>query len=169
MSAPPSTTLRRAVDADAATILRWRNHPEVRRVMFTEHEISAAEHARWWASLKTRDDYQLLVIEHKATPCGVVTFSRCADDNTAWLWGFYLDPDGFADGLERLRAWNGMEVASLAWAQAQLAANEVRCEVFAFNTAVLQMHLRHRFRETGRYQRRRGEAIFEVVQLARKP
>jgi UDP-4-amino-4,6-dideoxy-N-acetyl-beta-L-altrosamine N-acetyltransferase len=161
------TTLRPAHDEEFATVLAWRNHPEVRRVMFTDHEIPEAEHLRWWSRVMADPDYRLLVVEHDARPCGVVTFSRLSDADHCWLWGFYLAPDAFADGLERLRAWNGMEVASLAYARDALGCREVRCEVFAFNTAVLQMHLRHRFVETGRYARPRGDETLDVVKLAR--
>ncbi|GAA5181615.1 hypothetical protein GCM10025771_28950 [Niveibacterium umoris] len=163
------TRLRRATENDLATILRWRNHPEVRRVMFTDHEITEAEHLAWWSRVHDDPAYRLLLIEHRDTPCGVVTFSRMDVAAATWLWGFYLDPEGFADGLERLRAWNGMELASLAWARSELECVELRCEVFAFNTAVLQMHLRHRFIETGRYMRQRGSESLEVIQLSRKP
>lgn len=169
MSAAAGTSLRPAVDADCMTVLSWRNHPEVRRVMFTDHEIAEAEHRAWWQRATHAEDYRLLIIEHAGQPCGVVTFSRLAAAPDTWLWGFYLNPDGFADGLERLRAWNGMETASLTWARDQLGCSELRCEVFTFNSAVLQMHLRHRFRETGRYLRNRGDTTLEVVQLARKP
>ena len=161
------TTLRRATDSDIDTVRRWRNHPDVRRVMFTTHEISADEHAAWWQRTQRSADHRLLIIEHRGVPRGVVTFSRNAEAIATWLWGFYLDPDGFDDGTERLRAWHGMEVASLNWAQLELRATEVRCEVFAFNTAVLQMHLRHRFKEVGRYLRERDGESLEVIQLSR--
>ncbi len=160
------TTLRPVRDEESATVLAWRNHPEVRRVMFTEHEIAAAEHAAWWTRVRSDADYCLLIIEHDECACGVVTFSRIADAADCWLWGFYLAPDAFPDGMERLRAWNGMEVASLAYARETLGCKDLRCEVFAFNTAVLQMHMRHRFSESRRYMRQRGDAELEVICLA---
>jgi UDP-4-amino-4,6-dideoxy-N-acetyl-beta-L-altrosamine N-acetyltransferase len=162
------TTLRLATDADIPMILRWRNHPEVRRVMFTDHEICEVEHLAWWARVRDDPAYRLLVIEHRGAACGVVTFARIANADACWLWGFYLNPEAFTDGSERLRAWNGMELASIEWARSALACAELRCEVFAFNTAVLQMHLRHRFAETARYTRVRADEQLDVVQLARK-
>jgi UDP-4-amino-4,6-dideoxy-N-acetyl-beta-L-altrosamine N-acetyltransferase len=164
----PPTGLRPAIDADRDTVMRWRNHPEVRRVMFTDHLIRAEEHDAWWARVMASPDHRVLIIQYGGKDCGVVTFTRMEAPST-WSWGFYLDPDAFAEGADRLRAWNGMEVSSLAWAREQLQASEVRCEVFAFNTAVLTMHLRHRFRETGRYLRERNGEQREVVQLARAP
>lgn len=47
----PRFALRPATDADMLTVLRWRNHPEVRQVMFTTHEIAEAEHRAWWQEI----------------------------------------------------------------------------------------------------------------------
>lgn len=162
-----ASLLRAAIDEDAERILAWRNHPEVRRVMFTDQLISASEHAAWWAHQRANPDYRLLVIEHGGEPCGVVTYSRIAEREACWLWGFYFNPEAFSDGTERLRAWASMEQAAIDYARDQLACRTLCGEVFAFNTAVLAMHLRYRFKETGRYLRQRGEASLEVVQLER--
>jgi len=40
--------LRPAAYADRDLILPWRNHPSVRAVSLTTHEIKPEEHARWW-------------------------------------------------------------------------------------------------------------------------
>lgn len=167
MNPPVLTRLRPAREEESATVLAWRNHPEVRKVMFTDHLISPEEHAAWWPRTRGNPDYRLLIIEYGDLPCGVVTFSRMADREACWLWGFYLNPDAFADGMDRLRAWNGMEQCSLEYAKTELACKTLCCEVFAFNTAVLAMHLRYRFKESGRYPRQRGGEALEVVQLER--
>ncbi|MBI5258798.1 MAG: GNAT family N-acetyltransferase [Burkholderiales bacterium] len=148
-------------------MLAWRNHPGVRRVMFTDHEIGADEHAAWWARVMASPRHRVLIVVHEGADCGVVTFTRHADEPDTWLWGFYLDPDAFTQPLHQLRAWSGMEQQSLWWAEHELQARRVECEVFAFNAAVLSLHKRHGFAEFGRYQRRRGDEQLEVVQLDR--
>lgn len=170
--AATATRLRAAIDADAAQVLAWRNHPAVRRVMFTDHTIGADEHRRWWQHVMASADHRILIVEHDERGCGVVTFSRTEPaaslaTGEAWSWGFYLDPDAFAPGADALRAWSGMESASLRYAADQLRAQRIDCEVFAFNAAVLALHKRHGFVERERYQRQRGEEAFEVVRLSR--
>ncbi len=162
-----ATLLRPAIDEDADRILAWRNPPEVRRVMFTDQLISVSEHAAWWARQRTNPDYRLLMIEHAGEPCGVVTYSRIPEREACWLWGFYFNPEAFSDGTERLRAWANMEQAAINYARDELACHTLCGEVFAFNTAVLAMHLRYRFQETGRYLRPRGDETLEVIQLER--
>lgn len=167
--APAAALLRPAGDADSATVRRWRNHPAVRRVMFTTHEIEEAEHAAWWQHMRTSDRHQVLLLRYEGRDCGVVTFTRdagAAHGDGLWHWGFYLDPDSFAHPLQQLRAWAATEQASLDWAVQRLTARRLACEVFADNRAVLQLHLRHGFAETGRYQRPRPGGSGEVVQLS---
>ncbi len=162
------TRLRPADDADAARILAWRNHPAVRRVMFTDHLIQPDEHAAWWSRVRLSPDHRVLVVVHGGIDCGVVTFTRHATQPDTWLWGFYLDPDAFSQPLQQLRAWSGMEQQSQRWAERELLARRIDCEVFAFNTAVLALHRRHGFVELDRYVRARGDEQLEVVRLYRE-
>jgi len=167
---PPgaATVLRRALDADSATVLSWRNHPGVRRVMFTDHPIASDEHAAWWQRVMASARHRVLIVVHGGRDCGVVTFTEQADHLGTWDWGFYLDPDAFTQPMDQLRAWSGMEQQAIAWAQQQLQARRIDCEVFAFNAAVLMLHKRHRFIERDRYQRQRGDESLEVVRLYRE-
>lgn len=170
MNKPPATLLRPATGADCATVLAWRNHPAVRRVMFTEHLIGPDEHAAWWNRVMASPDHQLLIVVHEGRDCGVVTFTRSRAEPAeaaVWDWGFYLDPDAFPQPLLQLRAWSGMEQASIAWADGPLQARRIDCEVFAFNAAVLALHKRHGFDERERYWRERSGESLEVVRLWR--
>ncbi|MFN3305244.1 MAG: GNAT family N-acetyltransferase [Roseateles sp.] len=167
MAAFVPSALRPATAADLAAIRQWRNHPTVRRVMFTRHEIGADEHAAWWARISESPRHRVLVLNCRGRDCGVVNFTADADTPRLWHWGFYLDPDAFTAPLAQLQAWGDMEKLSLQWAADELGADEIACEVFASNTAVLALHRRHRFQETGRYLRDCDGEQLEVVQLRR--
>lgn len=160
----PRFALRPATDADMLTVLRWRNHPEVRQVMFTDHEIAEAEHRAWWQGALQDPRYRLLICQWQGADVGTVNFSAITPEHCDW--GFYFDPEAF-EGLARLQAWHEMEKASLAYARDTLGCRRIRCEVFAFNTAVLAMHQRHGFQECGRYSRQRGGESLLVIQLER--
>lgn len=162
---PSPLTLRPASDGDSEMILGWRNHPEVRQVMFTNHRISPSEHAAWWRKAMADTRHRQLVMEWDGRPCGTVNFSNIDTANGCCDWGFYFDPDAFPDGLVRLRAWNEMEKQSMAYATNELHCPTIRCEVIDSNTAVLSMHRRYGFCETGRYQRIRGNEMLSVIRL----
>jgi UDP-4-amino-4,6-dideoxy-N-acetyl-beta-L-altrosamine N-acetyltransferase len=157
---------RQASDGDRVAVLRWRNHPDVRRVMFTDHEISEVEHQQWWERARSDARYRLLICQWEGRDVGVVNFSNI--DDSSCDWGFYFDPDAFGRGATQLRAWRDLEEASLEYAAEILGCHELRCEVFAFNRAVLAMHLRHGFVEVGRYVRQRDSELQEVIRLARR-
>ena len=47
----PLVTLRRLRPDDRDRLLAWRNAPEVAAYMYSDHEITAEEHARWFAGI----------------------------------------------------------------------------------------------------------------------
>ena len=54
MSAAPHVVLRPLAVTDRDRLLTWRNFPEIARWMYSDHAISAEEHARWFT--KTNND-----------------------------------------------------------------------------------------------------------------
>jgi RimJ/RimL family protein N-acetyltransferase len=133
--------LRPAAYADRDLILPWRNHPSVRAVSLTTHEIQPEEHARWWEK-----HWQSVLIyeDDRGTPAGVVIF----DGNT---WSFYLDTVGLGDRL--LPAWMRLEKEAVEYAFGTLGLETLGGETLADNTQVLALHRRFGFKETRRYER----------------
>jgi len=133
--------LRPAAYADRDLILPWRNHPSVRAVSLTTHEIRPDEHARWW---EKRWADVLIYETDDGTPAGVVIF----DGNT---WSFYLDVAGLGDRL--LGAWMRLEKEAVEYAFGTLGLQTLGGETLADNAQVLALHRRFGFRETRRYER----------------
>jgi UDP-4-amino-4,6-dideoxy-N-acetyl-beta-L-altrosamine N-acetyltransferase len=154
--------LRDATDADRDMVLRWRNHPQVRRSSFTTHEIAADEHQRWWSMVHADPARWLLIYEHNATPSGAVTFTTA---ESAAEWGFYLDVDGLERRGEMLPAWIGIERESISYAFDKVGATVLRGDVLASNAGVWRLHRRFGFTETGRYVREIDGLPREVVRV----
>jgi UDP-4-amino-4,6-dideoxy-N-acetyl-beta-L-altrosamine N-acetyltransferase len=154
--------LRDATDGDRAMVLRWRNHPQVRRSSFTTHEIAADEHERWWSAVHEDASRWLLIYEHGGAPSGVVTFHT---NGSAADWGFYLDVDGLEQRGEMLAAWIGIERESVSYAFDKVGATVLRGEVLASNAGVWRLHRRFGFAETGRYVREVDGLPREVVRV----
>lgn len=87
-----SCRIRAVVDADLPMLLSWRNHKDVRRFMFTQHEISLEEHHHWFAKVSTDDTRRLLLVEDFSGPLGYVQLSHVAFGGVA-DWGFYASPN----------------------------------------------------------------------------
>jgi UDP-4-amino-4,6-dideoxy-N-acetyl-beta-L-altrosamine N-acetyltransferase len=84
--------IRALGEGDLSTVLAWRNHPDVRRFMFTQHEIGLEEHQNWFAKASLDNSRRLLIVEEKNQALGYVQFSRVAKGGVA-EWGFYMQPD----------------------------------------------------------------------------
>ncbi|WP_232313170.1 hypothetical protein [Enterovibrio coralii] len=69
----------------------WRNTPEIREKMFSQHVIQPEEHARWFASIQGDDSKQFFIALSQGKPVGMMSFTGIKDG--AAEWGFYKSPD----------------------------------------------------------------------------
>jgi UDP-4-amino-4,6-dideoxy-N-acetyl-beta-L-altrosamine N-acetyltransferase len=160
---PPEVivSLRGAVEADVELIWRWRNHPTVRRVSFTTHEIGLAEHRAWFEAVRTDPTRRVLVYLHQGVPAGVVMFSDIDPMTRSAEWGFYLDIDGLDRSL--LAAWMRLEGDAIDYAFDVLGLSTLGGATLATNRPVLQLHQRFGFTEARRYVREVDGEPCEVV------
>lgn len=144
--------LREAQPHDLENIRRWRNHPRVREVSFTRHEISAKEHEAWWARLAEDPTRRLLIFECDGTPTGVVNFDDIHGDGVdagerSASWGFYLDLAGLEERGTGLSAWLGIQREALDYAFDTLGVDTLTGEVLEDNAVVRQANRRFGFVE----------------------
>jgi hypothetical protein len=147
--------LRPALDSERDTVLAWRNHPAVRAVSMTTHEIEPSEHAAWWSNNR----HKVLIYEDEGVPAGVVIF-----DGTTW--SFYLDVAGL--GPRMLPAWMRLEKEAIAYAFGTLGLTRLGGETLEENKQVLALHRRFGFRETRRYERSVDGIVKTVVVTERQ-
>lgn len=162
LCASPRMRLRPMADADLERVLAWRNHPDVRRTMYTSHVISAEEHAGWWRRASVDPTRRLLVAEHEGRPVGFVQFTGWSRDQGVAEWGMYA---GTLDvpGIGAL-----MEEVALEYAFGELALEKLSCEVLATNPGVVALHLAFGFRVEGvlRAHHRGDAGRVDVIRLA---
>lgn len=84
--------VRAMTATDLPMVLEWRNHPNVRRFMFTQHEITFQEHARWFVQASQDQTRRLLIIEENGHAIGYVQFTNLGPEGIS-DWGFYARPD----------------------------------------------------------------------------
>ncbi|MFD3405118.1 GNAT family N-acetyltransferase [Kribbella sp. NPDC058693] len=137
--------LRTATEADVDTIRRLRNQQANRDVSITSHEISADEHAAWWAKTSVDPSRRVLIYERDGATAGVVSFFDL--DGSSGAWGFFLDADGLAERGETLPAWIEVMREATAYAFDELGLDVLTGEVLEHNAVVRQMNRRFRFVE----------------------
>jgi RimJ/RimL family protein N-acetyltransferase len=137
--------LRPATEDDVDTIRRLRNQQANRDVSITAHEISADEHAAWWAKTSVDPSRRVLIYLRDGATAGVVNFFDLED--TTGSWGFFLDADGLAERGETLPAWIEIMREATAYAFDELGLEVLTGEVLEHNAVVRQMNRRFRFVE----------------------
>lgn len=138
----PTDTIRPLQADDLATVRAWRNHPDVRRHMFSTHEIAEAEHQQWFARQQADPSRRLWLFLRDGQALGFVHFSGVAPGGVA-EWGFYAAP-GAPKGTGR-----ALGQAALARAFGTEQLHKVCGQVLAGNTASLAFHRRLGFTEEG--------------------
>ncbi|TCC12252.1 GNAT family N-acetyltransferase [Kribbella soli] len=136
--------LRAATEDDVDTIRRLRNQQANRDVSLTSHEITAEEHAAWWAKISVDPSRRVLIYERDGI-AGVVNFFDL--EGSSGAWGFFLDADGLAERGETLPAWIEIMREATAYAFDELGLEVLTGEVLEHNTVVRQMNRRFRFAE----------------------
>jgi UDP-4-amino-4,6-dideoxy-N-acetyl-beta-L-altrosamine N-acetyltransferase len=130
------------VEQDLDLVLTWRNHPEVRRYMLTQHEITVTEHRAWFDRSSKSKTYASLVIEENGRPVGCVVFSDALPNLTS-DWSFYVAPGNPSGTGTRMCS------AALDFAFNEIHVHKVAARVLDFNGASIRIHRRLGFAHEG--------------------
>jgi UDP-4-amino-4,6-dideoxy-N-acetyl-beta-L-altrosamine N-acetyltransferase len=133
----------RAMSADdVMTVFAWRNHPDIRRSMFSQHEIGIEEHRRWFDTQSQDPRWHLLIYEQAGASMGFVALTQAARGQVA-DWGFYTAP-GAPKGTGR-----AMGRCALEHAFVRLGLHKVCGQAIEFNRPSIGFHLALGFRQEG--------------------
>lgn len=159
---PESTSvpslIRPMVRADLERVLAWRNHPDVRRYMYTQHEITLDEHQCWFERTLPDPKKHLLIFEENHQPLGFVNFNEAGQGGIV-DWGFYAAPDAPKGSGRQLGR------AALNHAFSQLKFHKVCGQALAYNQRSIQFHQSLGFEQEGilRDQHFDGERYHHVI------
>ena len=127
--------IRKVTDEDLPMVLAWRNHADVRRYMFTQHEIGLDEHRNWFAKASQDPSRCLLIVEEDKHAIGYVQFSKLEEGGVA-DWGFYARPDASKGTGRRLGTM------ALNYAFGSLKLHKICGQAIASNHASIAFHQR---------------------------
>lgn len=159
---PESSTvqsqMRAMVHSDMDLVLAWRNHPDVRRYMYTQHEISHDEHQQWFERANADPKKHLLIFVVAHQPLGFVHFTNTNSGGVA-DWGFYTAPDAPKGSGRQLG------IAALNHAFGQLELHKVCGQALAYNQPSIKFHHVLGFKQEGtlRDQHFDGEHYHHVI------
>ncbi|MBO9469658.1 UDP-4-amino-4,6-dideoxy-N-acetyl-beta-L-altrosamine N-acetyltransferase [Endozoicomonas sp. G2_2] len=128
--------------SDLESVLGWRNHPDVRRYMYTQHEISLDEHRKWFSRASQSDETHLLIFEHANIPSAFVNVTQLRKSPVA-EWSFHLAPHAARGVGARLG------IATLDYSFIELQLHKLCGEALGFNERSIRFHSRLGFRQEG--------------------
>lgn len=154
----PEYQLRPMEESDLERVLGWRNHPDVRRFMYTQNEIALPDHQRWFARAREDSTRHLLIFEQAGEPTGFVNITQQASLKVA-DWGFYLAPNSARGIGKRLGE------AALRYGFESLTLHKVCGQALAYNESSINFHKKLGFQQEGllRDQHFDGQQFHSVV------
>ena len=143
---------------DLHLVLSWRNNPDIRRYMYTQHEILLSEHQRWFEQASQNPHKHLLIYAAEESPVGFIQFSQLNGTPIA-DWGFYAAPNAPKGTGRRLGR------AALIHAFEHLGLHKICGQALAYNEPSIRLHLALGFQQEGllRDQHYNGQAYHDVL------
>ncbi|HEY5009389.1 MAG TPA: UDP-4-amino-4,6-dideoxy-N-acetyl-beta-L-altrosamine N-acetyltransferase [Caulobacteraceae bacterium] len=143
-----TVALRAVGPEDSQRLLDWRNRPEVSAYMYTDHLISADEHARWFESALAARDRRYWIIELDGAPVGMVNLAGIDLVRRRSEWAYYLaEPSTRGRGVGAV-----VEFMVIDHVFKDLGLNKLWCEVLVDNEAVWKLHESFGFRREALYR-----------------
>lgn len=134
--------VRKMDTADLEQVLEWRNHPDVRKYMYTQHEITLEEHTQWFQSTVGDSQRHLLIFEKNKKPLGFVNITEIKKGGIA-DWGFYLSPQA-PKGTGQV-----LGITALNYAFYEVGFHKVCGQALGFNERSIAFHLKLGFEQEG--------------------
>lgn len=152
--------LRPITEADLPLVLKWRNSPDVRKNMFSTHEISEAEHRAWFARME-HDSQSRWYIHETAQGVldGVAYFTQYRPDQRSAFWGFYLGTEA-QPGSGTVLGLDALDEAFFV-----LKLHKLNAEAISTNERSLRFHQKLGFKQEGVFRDSYfdGEHFIDIV------
>jgi len=121
-------------------VLEWRNHPDIKKWMYTTENIKKEAHLKFIVSLKNNKNKLYFVVKQKNKYLGVIDFTEL--DSQSIYFGLYANPDIKMVGIGRI-----LEKISIDYAFDILKKDSLKLEVFSSNRQVINLHKKFNFIE----------------------
>ena len=153
-------TLRSLTEADRERLLEWRNLDDVRRWMYTDHQITREEHDHWFDKVLVDQSRRYWVIHSDEAPVGTVSLADILSQGRSAQLGLYV-----ADARSRGAGTGaGAMFLVLDHAFSELGLRAVEAECLAANEMAVRLYERSGLSRCETV--RRTDRHLEVIRLA---
>ena len=120
-------------------ILKWRNHPDIRKWMYNQDEIKLEEHLNFIESLKLRKDKFYFLVKKEDEFIGVIDFTQLVNKESVYM-GIYSNPNIKGNGKILLNK-------IIEYSFNNLKVKRVFSEVFAENDKAHNLYKKFNFKD----------------------
>lgn len=136
-----TASLRPLREADRARLLTWRASPQVSAFMYSDHQISAEEHDRWFNGIDGDSRRRFWVIEADDVPVGLTNLADIdAVHGRATLARYIADPAVRGRGVGGFAEFKVLDHAFF-----RLQLRKLWSEVLETNAVAWRLHMTHGF------------------------
>lgn len=125
-------------------ILKMRNHPDIKKWMYSQENITETQHFSYIESLKNDAAKQYFLVKQPGLVIGSINFTNIDCLNNSADFGLYANPFESISGAGRI-----LEETALSYAKQQLNLSVLKLEVFESNKQVINLHKKNGFQQTG--------------------
>ncbi len=144
----PDVRLRPVAAQDHDRLLAWRNSPAVAPYMYSDHAITPAEHAAWFARIGEDPSRRYWIIALDGLPVGLANVVDIDRRNRRCTWAYYLaDP-----AVRGLGVGSFVEYWVIEHVFNDLGLEKLWCEVLEDNEPVWRLHMTFGFQREALYR-----------------
>ena len=123
-------------------ILKWRNHPDIRKWMYNQDEIKLEEHLNFIESLKSRKDKLYFLVKKDKEYIGVIDFTEIIEEESLHM-GIYTNPNIKGNGKILLNK-------IIDYSFDNLKVKKIYSEVFSQNNKAYELYEKYNFKDISR-------------------
>lgn len=132
-------------ETDACFVLKMRNHPEIKKWMYNQEEITEAQHSNFIEMLKTNSTKNYFLVKQSDLIIGTINFTKIDRVKKTADFGLYTNPYNVKSGAGRI-----LEKVAVCYAKNNLKLSVLNLEVFEKNERAINFYNKNGFKLTGR-------------------
>lgn len=129
---------------DLHYVLKMRNHPEIKKWMVNQDDITEAQHFSFVEALRIDTTKCYFLVKKSSDTIGSINFTHIDKQQKTADFGLYANPFHQVSGAGRM-----LEEASIAYAKKQLKLAYLNLEVFADNNKAINFYNKNGFIQVG--------------------
>lgn len=131
-------------ESDVRYVLKMRNHPEIKKWMYNQEDITMTQHLGFIESLKIDNNKYYFIVKHAGMIIGSVNFININQVERVADFGLYANPFELITGAGRI-----LEEVAVSYAKDYLKLSVLNLEVFEGNDRAINFYNKIGFKKTG--------------------